>query len=90
MTGGNQTYCDHFVKYRNTKSLCCAQGTNIMWQINNTSKKKKKPDNLVEKEIRLVVTTRCQKVQTLSYKINSTREVMHDVINIINTAVCYT
>ena len=30
-----------------------------------------------------------QKVQTFSYKIKSSRDVMDNAINIINTAICY-
>ena len=35
---GNQIYCgDHFVMYRNIKSLCGVPGTNMV-QVNSTSK----------------------------------------------------
>ena len=53
-------------------------------------------NKLIEKRIRFVVTRGGegeldeggQNVQTSSYNI-STRDVMHTMINIINTAVCY-
>ena len=35
VTDGNQTYNgDHFEMYRNTESLCCITGTNIVLQVN--------------------------------------------------------
>ena len=41
-TNGNQTNCgDHFVMYRNIKSLCCVPGTTIVLQVNYTSKTNK-------------------------------------------------
>ena len=30
-----------------------------------------------------------QNIQTSSYKINSTRDSLYNMINIINTAICY-
>ena len=64
-------------------------------EVNYTSKTNK----LIENEIRFEVTRGRgwgkgeldeggQKVQTCSYEIN-TRDVMYNMINIINTAVCY-
>ena len=41
VTNGNQTQCgDHFVMYRNIKSLCCAPGADVVLQVNYTSKTK--------------------------------------------------
>ena len=43
VTDGNQTYCgDHFVMYRNIKSLFCPPGTNIVSQFNYILVKKEK------------------------------------------------
>ena len=41
MTNGNQIYCDHFVMYRNIKSLCFAPGRNIVFGSNILQLKKK-------------------------------------------------
>ena len=42
VTDGNQTYCDdHFEMYRNIESQCCEPGTNIVLQVNYTSKTNK-------------------------------------------------
>ena len=44
VTKDNQTYHgDHFVMYKTIKLPCWAPGTNTMFQVNPTSKKKKKP-----------------------------------------------
>ena len=41
VTYSNQTHPgDHFEIHRNIKSLCCMIGTNIVLQVNYTSKKK--------------------------------------------------
>ena len=47
VTDGNQTqYGDHFVMYRNIKSLCCAPGTNTaVGQLYFNLKKKKEREN---------------------------------------------
>ena len=44
---------DHFVMYRNIKSLCCTPGTNSV--IGQSIKLKKNPNKLIGKEIRFVV-----------------------------------
>ncbi len=76
-------YCGvQFEMYRNTKSLCCVTGTNIVLKVNYTSKTQK---HTHREELRLVVTRAgggwgwevvdkgSQKVQTSSYKINESR-----------------
>ena len=76
VTDGNQTYpVDHFIIYKNIKSLCCTPGTNIVFQVNYTSK----TNRFIESRF---VATRGrgwrereldeggQKVQTYSYKAN--------------------
>ena len=51
MTDGNRIYHgDHFKMYRDIESLCCVPGTNIVLQVNYTSKTNK----FIEKEIRFV------------------------------------
>ena len=46
MTDGNQTYRgDHFEMYRSTESLCCVPGTNIVLQVNYTSKTNKQTNS---------------------------------------------
>ena len=77
VTDGNQTYRgDHFIMYRNIKSLCCVTGTNRDLEVDYIHKQKKSG-----KESRFVVTRSegwwegklnegGQKAQTLSYKIN--------------------
>ena len=57
VTDSNQTYHgDYFEMYRNIESLCCTTGTNIVLQVNYTSKANKYTRKPVEKEIRFVVT----------------------------------
>ena len=57
MTHHNQTYCgDKFEMYRNIESLCCVTVTNIVWQVNYTSKTNRQTNQPMEKEIRFVVT----------------------------------
>ena len=97
---GDQTHGgDHFEMYRNIQSLYYVTGTNIVLQVNYTSKNKQ-INKLAEKEIRFVVTRDeewgqgeldegSQKVQISSYKINN-RDVIHNMINRISTAVYYT
>ena len=92
-----QVYCgDKFEMHRNSKSLCCVTGSNIVLQVNYTAKVNK----LIDKEIRIVVTRGggsgegeldegIQKVQTFSYKINKYQGCNLHMINIMNTAVCY-
>ena len=42
MTDGNWTYCgDHFEMQRNSESLNCVSGTNIVLQVNYTSQSNK-------------------------------------------------
>ena len=42
LTDYNQTYPgDYFEMYKNTKSLCCVTGTNILLQVNYASKMNK-------------------------------------------------
>ena len=90
----DQTYCgDQFEMYRNNKSLCCVKGTNIVLQVNYTSKTntliKKRPDLwLPEVGGQGELGEGSQKVPTSSYKI-STRDVMCIVINRINNGVCH-
>ena len=97
-TDGYQTYHgDHFVMHRNIESLFCAPGANTVLQVNYTSTNKhtnsqKKRSDLwlpeagsenVGNWMKVV-----KKVQTSSYKIN-TKDVMYNIIKIINTAVYY-
>ena len=52
VTDGNQINCgDYFVMHRNTESLYCAPGTNIVWQViytaTNKHTQKKRSDLLL-------------------------------------------
>ena len=84
--------------YRKIESLCLVTGTNILLRVNYTSETNKP----IDKELQLVVTRdgvwgkrkldeSAEKVQTSSYKIRKyyTRDIMYNLINIINTAVHY-
>ena len=96
------TYCnynyraDHFEMYRNSKSLCCVTGTNIVLQVNYTSKTNKqtnKQTNLEKKRSDLrfpkarggggELDEGGQKGQTSSYKISKYYgcNVQHDKYN---------
>ena len=98
VTDSNQIYHDdHFEMQRNIKALYCVTGINTVLWVNHNLKKKSK---LIEKKPRFVVG-RGQgwdkeeldeggyKVETPSYKEISTRNVMYNMINIINMIVCY-
>ena len=81
VTDGDQTYCnDHFVMYRNIKSLCCAPGTNSV--IGQSIKLKKKPKQTHRKRDQICggqkqgvgegeLDEGGQRVQTSSCKINN-------------------
>ena len=46
VTDGKQTYHgDRYEMYRNIESLCCAPGTNIVLQVNYTSKTNKQTNS---------------------------------------------
>ena len=88
----NQIYHgDHFEMYRNIDSLCCVTQTNVVLQINYTSKtntKKKRSDLWLLEAGGSRGYEGCQKIQTPSYKIN-TGNIKYNTISIINIAVHY-
>ena len=81
--------------YRNIKSLCCATGSNIVSQINYTSKINKH----TPKEIRCVIMRgsvgrgnwmKAVKMYKLSIiRQTSPRNVMYNMANITGNAICY-
>ena len=100
MTDGNQTYRgDHFGMYRNTESLCCVLGTNIVLQVTCASKTNKQTNSqkkrsdlwLPEAEggwrVNWMKVVKRYKLPVI--RLISTRDVTHNMININNTAVCY-
>ena len=78
VTDQNQTYyADHFEMYRNLESLCCVTGTNIVFQVNYTSKTNSEKDEVCgyqrwgwEEE---GLDEGGQNVQTSGYKINKSQ-----------------
>ena len=88
---------DYFEMYRNTESLCCVTGTNIVVQVYYTSKTNKP----IEKEIRFAVTRAVDKWARGNwmevgkrYKLTvirqiSSRNIMYSIIDIINSAMFY-
>ena len=82
MTDGNRIYHgDHFKMYRDIESLCCVPGTNIVLQVNYTSKNKQ-----IHRKIKFVVMRGWiegklhdsdQKVQTPSSKVNNYSGCIH-------------
>lgn len=91
VTDGNQAYFgDHFVMYGNIESLSHAlELTQCCWSFILQDKQTHREISQIcgyqgEGEL----SEDSQKVQTLSYRINS-RNVMYSMINIINTAICY-
>ena len=87
--------------YRNSESLCCVTGTknSVVAQL-YFKNKKKHTNKLMDKEIRFVVTRgrgwgRGNWMKAVKmYKLPvirqiSTRDIMCNMINIINTAICY-
>ena len=87
---------NHFEMYRNIESLCSITGTNIVWSIilqkqTNKQTHRKRNNFMVtrggeweDQEL----DEGSQKAQTRSYKIN-TKDMMYNIINVINTSVCY-
>ena len=91
MTDGNWTYCgDHFEMQRNSESLNCVSGTNIVLQVNYTSqtnkqtwKKKKKRFSATQvwkEERKRALNEGGQMVKTSSYK-SQNCNVQHDNYN---------
>ena len=99
LTYRNQTYHgDHFEKYRNIESLCCVTGTNIVLQVNYTSKPKqanlqtdRKRDQIcgyqMPGEGERQLDEGGKKVQTSSYKINKYKGCNHNMRNILLTFI---
>ena len=99
LTDGNQTYHgDHFVMYRKTESLCYAPGPNSAVgqlyfdkQINKLIERKKLNCGYQGWEVggggdwvKVVKRYKLPIIRQISI-----RDVMYNMINIINTAVCY-
>ena len=93
VTEGNQTsHGNYFEMYRKSKQLCGVTGTNIVLQVNYTSK----ASELTEKEIRSVVTRGegggeiwMEGVKMYKLPGISTRDGMYNMMNRMNTAECY-
>ena len=85
----------HFEMHRNIEPLCCETGTNIVLQVSYTSKanSQEKRSDLWFSEVasrRRESWMKAVKRYKLRVVRLSARDVVPDMINIINTAICYT
>ena len=93
VTDGNQIYHgDHFVMYRNVKSLCRAPGINsVVGQLylknKQTHRKRDQICGYQRWDGKWLMVVKRYKLPVIR-KI-STRDVNYNMINIINTALCY-
>ena len=89
MVTSHRQHGDHFEMYRDTESLCCITGNNVVLQADYTSKTKR----LIEKEAGGRDGENSMKVVKW-YELSaitqiSTGGVEYNMTNVINTVVCY-